>query len=120
MNEVQAFAVVCVLIFICFDIVSGFAYATKAKNISSQALREGFFHKFAIILLLFLAVLLNYVQGIFYIGLDIPLVEVSAGYLVIMEVISILENIGKINPELMDNPLFKLLEIAVDEKKNKE
>lgn len=105
----EIFAICC--IFILFDIVSGIAAALKHKALSSNAMREGLYNKLAEILLLLLAVVCNFVLDMqpFH-QLDIPpeIAYVVAVYVVIMEILSIIENICLLNPNI---PLAKLLMI---------
>lgn len=90
---------------IAFDIVTGISKALYKGGINSTLLRVGLFHKLSEVLTVIGAVLLQY--GGKYIGMDIgfPLVEAITFYISVMEVTSILENIGEINPTL--GKLFK-------------
>lgn len=116
MNEIQLFACGAVLVAIAFDVVTGFAKAVYTKTVSSQKMREGFFHKFALIALMAITVALNYSAAYLDLGFTVPLVECAAVYLVVMELASILENLQTINPELSENGLFKILNVSVESK----
>lgn len=114
MNEIQLYACGAVLVAIAFDVVTGFAKAIYTNSVSSQKMREGFFHKFALIALMSMTVALNYSANYLDLGFSVPLVECAAVYLVIMELASILENLQTINPELSQNGLFKILSASVE------
>lgn len=90
--------------FILLDILTGFLQALKNKILSSKVMREGLLHKCAEILLYVLSVALMYGCKYVDIGLDIPSPQIITVYLVVMESVSIVENLKKINPDLTDNP----------------
>ena len=100
-------SIVIVLAFILLDVVSGLVRAFATTGFDSSVMRQGFFHKLGELL----SVALCVVADVSMPRLDIPVdVDFSAAccvYLVIMEIGSILENIGAINPELRD-PLSKI------------
>lgn len=72
----------------------------KQKDINSTKLREGLFHKISEIMALVLANLLEYVEGYLSLGIEIPLMSAVAVYLCLTELVSILENLGEVNPTL--------------------
>lgn len=96
-------------LFILLDIVTGISQAVFNKTMDSKVLRNGMFHKlsyiFAIVLALALEWSCNYMELGFECRILLPLVV----YIVITEAVSVLENILKLNPELSDSPIFKLL-----------
>lgn len=110
MNEIQIFACCAVGVAIAMDVITGFVNAVVRGEVASSKMREGFLHKFAIIMIMAVSIFLNYSAAYVNIGFEVPLVEAAAGYIVVMELASILENIRKMNPELSSNPLFKILE----------
>lgn len=99
---------------IVLDIATGISKALYKGGINSTLLRVGLFHKLSEVLTVIGAVLLQY--GGKYIGMDIgfPLVEAITFYISVMEVTSILENIGEINPAL-----GKLFEPYLEKLRNK-
>lgn len=90
---------------IVFDIVTGIFKALYKGGINSTLLRVGLFHKLSEVLTVIGAVLLQYGGEYISIQFDFPLVEAVTFYISIMEVASILENLGEINPTL--GKLFK-------------
>lgn len=99
-----------VLGFMVFDIITGLVQAVANKCFSSKKMREGFFHKMAIIFVLFLAIGVDaFVAGEFGdIGIVAPIFNAASIYIVIMELASILENILKLNPNLAGTKLMGL------------
>lgn len=92
-------------VFILFDIGTGLLKAVFHGDINSTELRKGLYHKLSEIIAMIGSGLLEY--GITYIklGVDIPVLNVVGAYLCIMELVSILENLGDVNPALAK--LFK-------------
>jgi toxin secretion/phage lysis holin len=89
-----------VVIFICFDVMTGWLQAINNKTANSSIMRTGLFHKLAEII----SVIFGYVCEMTfpYTGLDvkIPFTTGIATYIVIMETASIVENIAKMNPAM--------------------
>ena len=104
---------------ILFDIVTGLLKAIKNKNLDSTRLREGLYHKLAECLALVCPGLLYY--GAIYAGIEIPfpMIEVVASYICVMEVISAIENLCEVNPDLFKlfQPYLKKLKGADDDGK---
>lgn len=91
--------------FIVFDIVTGIIKALYKGGINSSFLRVGLFHKLSEVLAVIGSGALEYGTKYINIGFDIPMLESVALYICLMEFISILENLGEINPIL--GKLFK-------------
>lgn len=107
-----------VTLFILLDVITGIAKAVVTKELCSEKLREGAFHKFSFIILICLAYLIDY--SVAYVDLELPflLVNPVCVYIVITEVISVVENVAQINPDLQGTKLLDLFRItSKDEKK---
>lgn len=99
-----------VLAFIVFDVLSGLIKAGSTGTLSSQKMRAGLWHKSALILLESVAACAYVSVGLFpelpqefgavYVGVSV--------YIIVMEVISILENISIANPELANGRLYEI------------
>ncbi len=110
----KLYSIIIALIFNAVDLLTGFICALKKKDIKSSKLRDGIFKKFAFLICYFLAwVLDNY--GV-YIGFDISIniLPILVAYVVTTELVSILENIGKINPDLLPEKLKNIFHIIDD------
>lgn len=94
-----------VLIFIAFDILTGWLKAIATKTANSSIMRKGLFHKLGEVLAMIFGYLCQYTGT--YIGFDsnIPFSLAIGTYIVIMEIASIIENISKINPSMTN--IFK-------------
>lgn len=91
--------------FILFDIITGIIKAVYKEGLNSTVLRQGLFHKLSEILAVGGAWLLEYAISYINLGISLPLINVVSVYICIMELISIIENICIINPQLYK--LFK-------------
>lgn len=121
MNEFTSVLFIFTLLFIAFDVISGYAQAIANKNIQSEKMRKGFWHKLAIIMALLIAGILDVLMGtgvILEIGISAPIFEAACIYVIVMELSSILENIKKMNPELAGSKLLDLFGAAGENKKN--
>lgn len=98
------------LVFNVLDVIVGFTAAVANQRVSSSEMREGLFHKLALIFSLILAALLQYSSGLLDLGIEIPTLGMVAVFIVLTEAVSILENIVEINPGLGNNAFFRIFE----------
>lgn len=93
--------VILVVAFICLDIITGLLKAVYEKNLESECIRKGLIHKLGEIIAVAVAFLIEYSQTlILSINFDIPIVKGVCIYIILMEILSVLENICVINPQL--------------------
>lgn len=102
-------------VFILLDIITGVIGAAKSGRIDSTKMRDGLFHKSAFYLAFATAAALEVAASVMDLGITVPAVAAVAVYIVATEVVSILENICIINPELKNNDFLKLFGRNVDE-----
>lgn len=96
-------------VFIALDVLTGIVKGAATSNLSSEKMKSGFWHKLGIIAALVVAGLLDAAAAAgLDLGFDTPIFEAACGYVVIMETLSILENITEINPELAGSKLLQL------------
>lgn len=91
--------------FIVFDVVTGLIKAGYNGNYNSAIMREGGFHKSMEVMAMAVAYFIEYAIVYINIGVDVPAVPAVTVYICIMELISILENICAVNPQMC--ALFK-------------
>lgn len=109
-----------VLVLILFDILAGIVAAAKSHALNSSVMRDGLFNKVGEILLLLLGVLCELILETYpfaQLGIPSEVAYAVAVYISGMEVLSILENICKINPELPMAKILAIFNIEVDEDK---
>lgn len=87
--------------FMLLDIVTGVIMALKTKNLNSSKMREGLYKKAGNIVLIAVGIGIDLLQQQYTIGFNVPVASAICISLIVMEIISILENAGKINPQLM-------------------
>lgn len=97
--------IIIVLGFIVFDVVTGLIKAGYNGNYNSAIMREGGFHKSMEVMAMAVAYFVEYAIVYINIGIDVPAVPAVTVYICIMELISILENICAVNPQMC--ALFK-------------
>lgn len=95
------------LIFILSDIITGVISAIIQKNLDSQKMREGLLRKILLIIVVILGFIIEYAFKMPYVS------KVVCIYIVVMETISMLENMQKAGIEL--GRLGDLLKIKPDE-----
>lgn len=89
-------------IFIAFDILTGIIRAVYEGKLASKSMRKGLFNKMGEVLTLSLAKLLEYTSVNFDLGFSIPLYNGTVIYVIVMELLSIVENISALNPDMRD------------------
>ena len=87
--------------FMLADIVSGFIKAWHDNDLQSKALRNGLFHKSAFLGLIGVAQLTELAADKMpEIELNVPIVGAICAYIVLTELVSVLENLRDINPDI--------------------
>lgn len=102
------YIVIATLIFIAFDFVSGFIQAVANKEVSSEKLRMGLFHKCGFILAVMFGILCEWSLQFVDLGFDVPIAIAICSYIILSEIMSILENLGKISPALASSGFMSI------------
>lgn len=105
------FPVLIALIFNGIDLLTGIIGAVKNKDLESTKLRDGVFKKVGFIVCYALAYLLDKFGADIGINISVKLLPIVVAYVVFTEVVSIIENIAKINPDLLPEKLMELFHI---------
>ena len=92
-----------VIAFIVMDVVTGIAQAAKNKVLDSTKMRDGLFHKIGFMFAVVLACLCEYAMGWLDLGFNIPMIVGVCTFICLTELVSILENIALLAPELSEN-----------------
>ncbi len=106
------------LIFNGTDLLTGLISAAKEKNIQSSKLRDGIFKKVGFLICYFLAWIVDS-YGI-DVGFSLPVETLPyiIGLICLTEMISIIENVCKINPDLVPDKLMNIFNISKEDKKD--
>lgn len=94
---------------IVFDVVSGLIKAFALDKVSTTCMRRGLFNKAALLLVVLLAIACDW--STYYIDLGFVLAGTLAtgvtAIIVLMEIMSVLENVVEINPQLADSGIMR-------------
>lgn len=94
-------------ILIIIDFVSGVAAAASKGDVSSQAMRSGLWHKFAYVLIMFTAAVVDEMCTHIDIGISAPIfIPVCTG-ICFIEVTSTLENCMELNPKIKSSKILE-------------
>lgn len=94
---------VVVVAFIVMDVVTGIAQAAKNKELDSSKMRDGLFHKIGFMFAVVLACLCEYAMAWLDLGFSIPMIGGVCAFVCLTELVSILENIALLAPELSES-----------------
>ena len=106
--EVNWALVIVACIFMVLDLVSGFAAAAKNHEIQSSKMKAGLWHKCGFLLAISFGVLCEYASNYADLGFSLPIQEAVCTFIIIIEVMSIIENLGKISPELAGSAFLQI------------
>lgn len=119
LSEAQTWSILLACVMMCADVVVGFIQAVINNRLSSTKMRQGLLHKVLILILIFVCLAIEIgISHTVKLPYDIPTCGVVCGYVIIMELVSILENIARGYPQFADSQLFKLFNLS--DKDNKE
>lgn len=108
----QFYPVIVALVFNGLDLVSGIITAVKNHEIQSSKLRDGLFKKVGFLLCYFVAWLIDTHASLIGFNLNTPILPIIITYVCITELVSILENICKINPDILPDKLMELFNVS--------
>lgn len=98
------------LVFNGLDLITGIVGAIRnGDKIKSSKLRDGLFKKTGFIFCYTLAIVINYAGTFLTLPFGVDLVPVICTYAIVTEVVSIIENISKINPDILPDKLKELI-----------
>lgn len=104
------------VIMMALDLVFGFAGAWKNNEVQSNKMREGLWHKAGFCGLIIMALAyevastwVNFESATQDIGIimpEIPAVTSVCAFIVVTEIVSIIENLGELNPRIYKLPII--------------
>lgn len=113
LTDAQSWGIALACVMMVADAVVGFIVAVINEELSSTKMRKGLLHKALMLVLIFVCLAIEIgISHTVALPYDVPTCEVVCGYIVIMELISVLENIANGYPELKDSALFKLFNLG--------
>lgn len=108
MTETLSYEILAVLVLTTTDYITGIIGAVMHGTLSSAKMREGLGHKFAYLCVFFIAWFIDFEMKHIDIGFHSALTPIVTIGIVLIELSSIIENIGKINPELTQAEFMKI------------
>lgn len=107
---------------IVFDLISGLLKAFATKTVSTTVMRQGLYHKSAILLVVLLAIGCEYVMAFIDLGFTFggKLVIGVTTIICLMEIMSILENLSDINPDIKASKIMSFFSSSKIEQKNEQ
>lgn len=108
MTETLFYEILAVLVFTIADYITGIIGAVIHGNLSSTKMREGLGHKFTYLCVFFIAWFIDFEMRRIDIGFHSALTPIVTIGIVLTELSSIIENLGKINPELTQAEFMKI------------
>lgn len=89
------------LAFMVIDVFTGVLKAVKNKELNSTKAREGIYKKASFILFIAFGYLADYAMDYVNMGFNLPAAATICTLIIVTEAISVLENLGQINPGLV-------------------
>lgn len=111
----QFYPIIIALIFNALDVISGLIAGVKNKDIQSSKLRDGLFKKVGFMFCYALAWLIDTQGSVIGFQIGVAILPIIILYVCTTEVVSIIENICKINPDLLPAKLIQLFHIKTGE-----
>lgn len=108
MTQTLFYETLAILVFTITDYVTGVVNAVIHGKLSSTKMREGLGHKFTYLCVFFVAWFIDFEMEHIDLGFHSALTPLVTVGIVLIELSSIIENIGKINPELRNAPFMNL------------
>lgn len=115
MDKTEIAALILTGILIVMDYLTGLAKAIKDRDVSSEKMRQGLWHKSAYLIVILLAEILEHGQTLVDMGFTVPIITPACVYIIVTETASIIENLGQINPELQGTRLLALFRSAKED-----
>ena len=114
--EIHWMLIVIACSFMLLDVVTGFVQAVMNKCVDSKVMKTGLFHKCGFLLAILFGCLCEYAMNYIDLGFDVPIQDVVCGYIIVMEIASILENLALISPELASRKFMDIFKSSGGEK----
>lgn len=108
----QFYPIIVALIFNALDLITGIISALKEKDIQSAKLRDGLFKKVGFIMCYLMAWLVDKEGAMIGLQIGVKILPVIILYACTTELVSILENISKINPDILPEKLMEMFHVS--------
>lgn len=95
---------------IIIDVITGVIFAIITKSLNSTKMRQGGLHKIAEVIAVIFSAYAEHSMDMLNINVGFSIFKIVCSYLIIMECISIIENLGKMNPNVFPQKISKFFE----------
>lgn len=95
---------------IIIDVITGVIFAILTKSLNSTKMRQGGLHKFAEVIAVIFSAYAEYSMDMLDINVGFSIFKIVCAYLIVMECISIIENLDKMNPNVLPKKISKFFE----------
>lgn len=95
---------------IIIDVITGVIFAILTKSLNSTKMRQGGLHKIAEVIAVIFSAYAEHSMDMLDINVGFSIFKFVCTYLIIMECISIIENLGKMNPNVFPKKISKFFE----------
>lgn len=102
------YEILAVIVFSGLDYITGVVGAIMHGSLSSSKMREGLGHKFAYVVTFFLAWFIDFEMNHIDLGFNVAITPLVTTGIVLIELSSIIENIGEINPGIKASKLLQI------------
>lgn len=100
--------IVIACVFMVLDLITGFCAAVKNHEVQSTKMKQGLWHKCGFLLAIVFGIMCEYAMSYVDLGFTMPIQVAVCTFIIIIEIMSILENLGKISPELAGSNFLKI------------
>lgn len=118
--ETLFYETLAVLVFTVTDYITGIIRAIMNGNLSSTKMRKGLGNKFSYLCVFFIAWFIDFEIGHVDIGFHNALTPIVTVGIVLIELSSIIENIGEINPKIKNAPFMSVFSQTPNNPNHKE
>lgn len=109
-----------VFLLVLIDYVTGVVNAIMHGELSSEKMRQGLGHKFTYLVVICVALIIEYGSDYINLGIELPVFTPACAGICLIEITSIMENCTKINPELSGSNILDIFNIDKKENNGKE
>lgn len=101
-------AFIVTMILIVIDFISGVSAAAKNGELSSKAMRNGLWHKFAYMLVIGASATMDYATKHLEMGISMPIFIPVCIAICLTEITSTIENCIKLNPDIKNEKIISI------------
>lgn len=109
-----------VFLLVLIDYATGVINAIMHSELSSEKMRRGLGHKFAYLVIICVALIVEYGSDYINLEIELPVFIPVCTSICLIEITSITENCVKINPELSGSNILNIFNIGRKEDNDKE